>query len=42
LRRVLEGPLLPVMLPAQAIRPAAGELHWLVDAAAAGRLERRP
>ncbi len=40
LREVLEGPRVPAKLPAQAVRPVAGELHWLVDAAAAKRLTR--
>ena len=46
LRRVLEGPFEPDVLPAQAIAPRDGELAWLVDAAAAAqlgqpRMERR-
>jgi 6-phosphogluconolactonase len=32
---------LPAPLPAQCVRPAAGELEWLVDAPAASRLEAR-
>jgi 6-phosphogluconolactonase len=40
LRDVLEGPAQPEVLPSQAIRPAPGELQWLVDAAAAARLRR--
>ena len=39
-REVLQGPRDPLRLPAQLIRPEAGELHWLVDAAAAGALEK--
>jgi 6-phosphogluconolactonase len=39
LREVLQGAYDPGRLPAQLIRPEAGELHWLVDAAAAGALE---
>jgi 6-phosphogluconolactonase len=35
-RHVLEGR--PGSLPAQRIQPIDGELHWLLDAAAAGRL----
>jgi len=35
LREVLRGPLEPARLPAQGVRPAAGALVWLVDAAAA-------
>jgi 6-phosphogluconolactonase len=38
LRRVLEGPFEPDVLPAQAIAPRNGELAWLVDAAAAAQL----
>jgi 6-phosphogluconolactonase len=41
LRDVLEGPTQVEVLPSQAIRPTGGELCWLVDAAAAARLERR-
>lgn len=37
LRRVLHGPYDPDVLPAQMIQPTHGQLHWLVDAAAAGR-----
>jgi len=38
LQRVLEGPVEPDALPAQAIAPCAGVLTWLVDAAAAAKL----
>jgi 6-phosphogluconolactonase len=38
LRRVLEGPFDPSLLPAQAITPSEGRLTWMVDEAAAGRL----
>ena len=38
LARVLDGPREPVVLPSQAIAPTAGELHWLLDTAAAARL----
>jgi 6-phosphogluconolactonase len=38
LRRVLHGPYDPDVLPAQMIQPDHGQLHWLVDAAAAGLL----
>jgi len=38
LRRVLEGPYQPDVLPAQLIQPISGQLHWLVDAAAAARV----
>jgi 6-phosphogluconolactonase len=39
LRRVLEGPYDPVVLPSQVIRPTGGDLHWLVDEAAAALLK---
>jgi 6-phosphogluconolactonase len=42
LREVLEGPLAPDRLPAQAIRPARGHLIWLVDSTAATALRRPP
>ena len=38
LREVLHGPRDPARLPAQLIQPQNGELHWLVDLAAAGSL----
>lgn len=38
LGRVWHGPYEPDVLPAQLVQPTAGQLHWLVDAAAAGRL----
>ncbi len=38
-RRVLEGPLRPQELPAHLIAPAAGQVRWLLDAAAARNLE---
>ncbi len=38
LRRVLEGPYQPDVLPAQLIQPTNGELHWLMDAAAAAKV----
>ena len=41
LSKVLEGPYQPVVLPAQIIKPTHGELHWLVDAAAAAQLRRK-
>jgi 6-phosphogluconolactonase len=37
LQRVLHGPYDPDVLPAQMIQPVSGQLHWLVDAAAAGQ-----
>ncbi len=39
-RRVLQGPLEPIVLPAQVIRPTERPALWLLDAAAAARLER--
>ena len=39
LQRVLKGPRQPVVLPAQAIRPAAGPATWLLDRAAAAKLK---
>ncbi len=39
LHRVLRGPRQPVVLPAQAIRPAAGRATWLLDRAAAAKLK---
>jgi 6-phosphogluconolactonase len=39
LRQVLKGKLEPARLPAQLIRPVRGELRWLVDRAAAARLD---
>ena len=39
LRRVLTGESHPDPLPAQAIRPGAGELLWLIDQTAATRLD---
>ena len=41
LRRVLEGPHEPGLLPAQWIAPSAGRLRWLVDAPAASQLSAR-
>jgi 6-phosphogluconolactonase len=40
LRDVLDGPCQPDVLPAQIVRPAAGSLSWLVDAAAATHVAR--
>jgi 6-phosphogluconolactonase len=42
LRAVLEGPLQPDLLPAQAIRPARGSLVFIVDRPAAGLLTAAP
>ena len=35
---VMAGPFQPDVWPAQLIQPAGGELHWLVDAAAAAKV----
>jgi 6-phosphogluconolactonase len=40
LKEVLAGPADPFRLPAQLIRPGSGELVWLVDRAAAARLDQ--
>ncbi|MEP7065744.1 MAG: 6-phosphogluconolactonase [Gemmatimonadota bacterium] len=40
LTRVLDGPRRPGELPAQLIAPTNGRLRWLVDVAAAARLQR--
>ena len=40
-QRVLQGPPQPVVLPAQAIRPTERPALWLMDEAAAAKLERR-
>jgi len=42
LRQVLEGPYAPDERPAQVVRPALGEVFWMVDAAAAGELAAPP
>jgi 6-phosphogluconolactonase len=41
LRRVLEGPYEPDVLPSQLIQPIRGQARWLVDAAAAAQLHHR-
>jgi 6-phosphogluconolactonase len=41
LHRVLQGPRQPVVLPAQAIRPAERPALWLIDAGAAAKLVRK-
>jgi 6-phosphogluconolactonase len=38
-RRVVRGPLDPMQIPAQFVRPAGGELAWYLDAAAASQLD---
>jgi 6-phosphogluconolactonase len=40
LHRVLDGPIDVDTLPSQVIRPTHGRLRWLVDEAAASRLEQ--
>lgn len=40
-RTVVRGPLDPLRLPAQLVRPADGELSWVLDEAAAAGLEER-
>ena len=40
LRRVLLGPRQPVVLPAQSVRPTERPAIWLLDVAAAARLDR--
>ena len=37
--RVLNGPFDPDVLPAQMIQPVDGQLHWLLDAAAAAKVK---
>jgi 6-phosphogluconolactonase len=37
--RVLQGPFESDVLPAQLIQPIDGQLHWVVDASAAARLQ---
>jgi 6-phosphogluconolactonase len=36
---VIEGPFQPDVWPSQLIQPVSGELHWLVDAAAAAKVK---
>jgi len=38
LRAVFDGPYQPDILPAQIVKPSAGRLLWLMDAAAGGLL----
>jgi 6-phosphogluconolactonase len=42
LQEVLQGPVNPDLLPAQAIQPIKGPLIWMVDQAAASRLSPSP
>jgi 6-phosphogluconolactonase len=39
---VLEGPHDPDLYPVQLVAPTDGQLHWLIDEAAAAKLVRRP
>jgi 6-phosphogluconolactonase len=40
-KEILEGPLRPDSLPAQAVRPAGGELLWMLDRDAAALLKEK-
>jgi 6-phosphogluconolactonase len=42
LHDVLDGPPDPNRYPVQLVAPIDGELHWIIDEAAAGKLVRRP
>jgi 6-phosphogluconolactonase len=42
LHSVLDGPNEPDTYPVQLVAPTDGELHWLIDEAAAAKLVRRP
>ncbi len=42
LKRVIEGPFQPALLPAQAVRPTGGKLLWMVDRQAAAGLRIKP
>jgi 6-phosphogluconolactonase len=39
---VFDGPHQPDLYPVQLVAPVDGELHWLIDEAAAAKLARRP
>jgi 6-phosphogluconolactonase len=41
LRDILEGPFLPDVLPAQIVRPEAGELLWMLDRDSAAQLKEK-
>ncbi|HET9014969.1 MAG TPA: 6-phosphogluconolactonase, partial [Thermomicrobiaceae bacterium] len=41
-RRALEAPYDPIQTPSQVLRTAAGRVTWLLDAAAAADLDRKP
>jgi 6-phosphogluconolactonase len=38
---VLEGPYQPEEYPAQIVRPTTGEVTWMLDTAAAGKLTQK-
>jgi 6-phosphogluconolactonase len=42
LHAVMDGPHDPDLYPVQLVAPTDGQLHWLIDEAAAAKLERRP
>jgi 6-phosphogluconolactonase len=42
LHGVLDGPHQPDLYPVQLVAPVDGELHWIIDEAAAAKLARRP
>jgi 6-phosphogluconolactonase len=42
LAAVMEGPHDPDLYPIQLVAPMDGQLHWLIDEAAAAKLARRP
>jgi 6-phosphogluconolactonase len=42
LHAVMDGPHEPDTYPVQLVAPTDGQLHWLIDEAAAAKLERRP
>jgi 6-phosphogluconolactonase len=42
LHAVMDGPHEPDVYPVQLVAPTDGQLHWLIDEAAAAKLERRP
>jgi 6-phosphogluconolactonase len=42
LHEVFDGPDLPDLYPVQLVAPIDGELHWIIDEAAAAKLARRP
>jgi 6-phosphogluconolactonase len=39
LKEILEGPIRPDTLPAQIVRPAGGDLVWMLDREAAALLK---